>query len=242
MVLSLAESMPNGASIVVDSNPLLYLFEGSPLLAPFEPLLAAIDAGRIEAVTTPVTLAEVVTGPLRSGQEPLARQYQHLLTRTPGWRLREIDAEIAVLAVRLRIRHRLKLPDAIQLAAAIQEDCHALLTHDRNFGDVSEILILGTTSSGKAPRAKGTRSPDHRPLTRAQTCLRRTDVQRAEPARSGSRPRARTHSGVTSRLSDDYSWRGEPTSRADAGGRLDRGGSALVGASPRLSACCAAAC
>lgn len=144
MVLSLADRIPDGSSVLIDTSPLVYLLEGSPLGERFEPVFAAIDAGRIEAVTTPITLAEVVTGPLQSGQEALARQYSRLLTATPGWRLQDIDAEIAMVAARLRARHRLKLPDAIQVAAALRTGCHALLTHDRDLGNLREILILGT--------------------------------------------------------------------------------------------------
>lgn len=145
MGLTLADRIPDGASVLVDASPFVYLLEGSPLAAPFEPVFAAVDAGRIEAVATPVTLAEVVAGPLRSGNEPLAQQYARHLSQAPGWRMRDIDAAVGVLAARLRIRHRLKLPDALQVAAAIQEGCHALLTHDRDFRGVSELLILGAT-------------------------------------------------------------------------------------------------
>jgi predicted nucleic acid-binding protein len=143
VALRLADRIPDGSSILVDTNPLVYVLEGSPLAEPFEPVFAAIDAGRIEAVTTAITLAEVVVAPLRAGREALARQYLRLLTRTPGWRFCEIDAEIAMAAARLRARHRLKLPDAIQVAAAVREGCHAILTHDRDFGGITEILVLG---------------------------------------------------------------------------------------------------
>ena len=48
-----------------------------------------------------------------------------------------------MLAARLRISHRLKLPDAFQLATALREGCAALVTHDRDFGGVTDIPILG---------------------------------------------------------------------------------------------------
>ena len=65
---------------------------------------------------------------------------------------REIGASIDVLTKRsdelpgpaiARLRHRLKLPDAIQLATAVQEGCHAMISHDRDFGKIREILVLG---------------------------------------------------------------------------------------------------
>lgn len=141
--MTLAASIPDGAAVLVDTAPIIYLLEGNPLGARFESIFAAIDAGRIQAIITPVTLAEVVTGPIAAGRDDLAERYRHALTSAPGWTLREIDAELAILAARLRIRHRLKLPDALQLAVAVHEGCSALVTHDRDFSSITDLPILG---------------------------------------------------------------------------------------------------
>lgn len=141
--MTLGAGIPDGAAVLVDTAPLIYVLEGNPLAAPFESIFAAIDTGRIQGVITPITLAEVVSGPLRAGRDDLAERYRHALTTSPGWSLREIDAELAMLAARLRIRHRLKLPDALQLAVAVHEGCFALVTHDRDFSSVTDLPILG---------------------------------------------------------------------------------------------------
>ncbi len=141
--MNLSRGIPDGASVLIDTNPIIYLLEGNPLGKAFEPIFAAIDAGRIQAVVTPITLAEIVSGPLKVGKDALAERYRRHLTANPGWSMRSIDADIAMLAARLRLRHRLKLPDALQLAAAIQEGCHALVTHDRDFSGVTDLTIIG---------------------------------------------------------------------------------------------------
>jgi predicted nucleic acid-binding protein len=41
------------------------------------------------------------------------------------------------------MRYRLRLPDAIQLAAALHENCYALVTDDRDFRRVDVIPVLG---------------------------------------------------------------------------------------------------
>jgi predicted nucleic acid-binding protein len=143
MVMNLAASVPDHATLLVDTNPIVYVLEGHPLAARFESVFADIEAGRIHALITPVTLAEVVSGPLKAGKDALAERYRKAITNAPGWTLRPIDAEIAMLAARLRARNRLKLPDAIQLATAVHEGCYALLSHDRDFGKTGEILVLG---------------------------------------------------------------------------------------------------
>jgi predicted nucleic acid-binding protein len=141
--MSWVATIPDGATVLIDTNPLIYLLEGNPLARIFDPLFAALDTGRITAVVTPITVAEVVSGPLKAGKDALAERYRRLLTTNAGWSLRSIDADIAMLAARLRIRYRLLLPDAIQLAVAVHEGCHALVTHDRDFRRVTELPILG---------------------------------------------------------------------------------------------------
>lgn len=143
MGVTLVSGIPDGASVLMDTNPLIYHLEGNPLGSLFASVFAAIDQGRISAVVTPITLAEVVAGPLKAGKEALAERYKQLLTTNRGWNLALIDAEVAMLAARLRIKHHLTLPDAIQLAAAIESGCHALISHDRDFGKVTDIPILG---------------------------------------------------------------------------------------------------
>ena len=116
---------------------------GNPLAAQFTSVFEAIDAGRILAIVTPVTVAEVVCGPMKTRNEALAERYRCALCSGAGGSLRDMDADIAMLAARLRIQHRIKLPDAIQLATAVHEGCHALLTYDRDFGDATAVKIIG---------------------------------------------------------------------------------------------------
>jgi predicted nucleic acid-binding protein len=143
MALSIWDQVPDGATVLIDTNPIVYVLEGSQLASAFRPLFAAVDAGRIRAMVTPITVAEVVTGPLKRGKEALAVRYRQTIKENVGWAIRDIDADIAVLAARLRLRHGLRLPDAIQLAVALEGGCYALATHDRDFRKVREVRILG---------------------------------------------------------------------------------------------------
>jgi predicted nucleic acid-binding protein len=145
--VNLADQIPDGARVLIDTNPIVYWFEGSALAEPFEPIFIDIQAGRIEAVVTPITVAEVVSGPLRAGKEALAERYREAITLSQGFSVCEITAEIAMIAARLRIRHRLKLPDAIQLAATVQSGCFALISRDRDFAHVSDVRVLGAAAA-----------------------------------------------------------------------------------------------
>jgi predicted nucleic acid-binding protein len=144
MAMTLAAQVPDGGTVLIDTNPIIYILEGNPLGAPFRSIFEAVDRGRIRALVTPITVAEVVSGPLKAKREALVERYRRTITQNPGWHIRDIDADIAVLAARLRLRHALKLPDAFQLAVALEEGCFALVTHDRDFGNVNDLLVLGT--------------------------------------------------------------------------------------------------
>lgn len=149
MALSLGDQVPDDATVLIDTNPIVYLLEANPLGAVFRSVFEAVDRGRIRALVTPITVAEVVSGPLRAGKEVLAERYRRTLTQNPGWSVRNIDTDIAVLAARLRVRHALKLPDALQLAVALDEGCFALVTHDRDFTAVRDLRILGASSRAR---------------------------------------------------------------------------------------------
>jgi predicted nucleic acid-binding protein len=135
--------LPEGAAVLVDTAPIVYLLDGHPLARRFTPLFEGGEAGRYLLMVTPITVAEVVTGPLRAGREAQALQYRAALCSGGAWSLLPIDDETAFAAARLRVRYRLQLPDALQLAAAVRHGCHGLVTHDRDFRHVSDLPIFG---------------------------------------------------------------------------------------------------
>ena len=56
------------------------MLEGHPAFMPrFRPLFDAHAAGRLRFAVTTLTIAEVLTGPLKLGDEALARRYRAIL-------------------------------------------------------------------------------------------------------------------------------------------------------------------
>ncbi|HSF47769.1 MAG TPA: PIN domain-containing protein [Burkholderiales bacterium] len=137
--------VPEGAALTIDSAPIIYYLEDHPVYADrFAPVFDAVAEGRIQAVISAVTLAEVLSGPLASGNEVLATQYREVLCRSPGWQMYPVDEEVAETGARMRIRYKLRLPDAIQIATAIVTRSHALVTHDAKLGKIRDITVLGS--------------------------------------------------------------------------------------------------
>ncbi len=132
-------SFPDGALLLVDTAPIIYTLEGHRTLAAhFAPLFRRHATGDIALAVTTVTIAEVLTGPLKTGAEALARRYRAALET---WQVVDLTADIAESAARLRGRYKLKLPDAIQLASALEINADALVTHDRDFSRVRGIRV-----------------------------------------------------------------------------------------------------
>lgn len=132
--------LPQGALVLVDSAPIIYLLEEHPKFAArFRVIFERHEAGEIELAVTTISIAEVLTGPLSQANEVLARRYRAVME---SWQVIELTSDIAESAARLRASLKLKLPDAIQVASATAIGADAFVTHDRDFAAVKALAVL----------------------------------------------------------------------------------------------------
>jgi predicted nucleic acid-binding protein len=132
--------LPEGVTVLVDTAPWIYLLQDHPDFAPrFEGLFEAAEEGRIELALSTITLAEVLTGPYKAGEMALAKRYEKALG---AYQIMPFSAVVAIQAAQLRAQYGLKLPDAAQLATALDMGAAALVTHDRDFSAVQGLPIL----------------------------------------------------------------------------------------------------
>jgi predicted nucleic acid-binding protein len=132
--------LPEQSLLVIDSPPLIYYLEGHPKLRQrFAPIFEAHAAGFLRFAVTTITVAEVLAGPLKASNEPLARRYRSILQ---SWNPISLDMDIAEGAARLRSSLGLKLADAVQAATALTLNAAALVTHDRDFSRVRSLRII----------------------------------------------------------------------------------------------------
>jgi predicted nucleic acid-binding protein len=133
-------NLPDQALILLDSPPIIYVLEGHKTLGPrFTPLFDAHAAGKVRFAVTPITVVEVLTGPLQAGEEAIARRYRAILE---SWLPLDLDVGIAESAARLRATLRLKMADAIQAASALAVNAAALVTYDRDFSRVRSLRVI----------------------------------------------------------------------------------------------------
>ena len=126
--------------MLVDTAPIIYVLEHDRKFAPrFRPLFERQSAGGIQFAVTTITVAEVLTGPFKAGDEALARRYRAVME---SWQVINLTADIAESAARFRAGLGLRTADAIQVASAIAVNADALMTHDRDFSRVKTLKVL----------------------------------------------------------------------------------------------------
>jgi predicted nucleic acid-binding protein len=99
-------------------------------------------SGHDDGLCSVVTLTEVLVQPLRQGNQQLVQDYSDLLLRRQHLAIVSIDPAIARTAADLRARYNLRTPDALQVAAALENGCQAFLTNDASLRRVTEIRVL----------------------------------------------------------------------------------------------------
>ena len=130
-------------TVALDTAVFIYFLEEHREYLPIvEPLFEQIDQGRREAVTSSLTLLEVLVVPYRAGDLDLARRYEALLTGSRGLRTVEIDRDQLKAAALLRAKHRMRAPDAIQTGAALSSGCKTFVTNDRDLPEIPGLQIL----------------------------------------------------------------------------------------------------
>ena len=88
-------------------------------------------------------LAESLVGPARRG-ESAVQAVRTFLDRLPI-SIIPLDIEIATTAARLRAAHRaLRLPDALVIATAIEQEADHLITTDRKWPTAKALKYKGT--------------------------------------------------------------------------------------------------
>ncbi len=133
-----------GKFVAFDSAPLIYYIEQHPQYAPVtEDLFSAVDRGGSHAMTSVLTLLEVLVRPIRSGLIELAHEYRELLSSSRGVSLFPVGAETCELSARLRAKYDwIRAPDAIQVATALQNGAELIVTNDDRWRRLTEIQVL----------------------------------------------------------------------------------------------------
>lgn len=117
--------------VALDTNVVIYLLEGvQPYRGLARHLFRMMDRGFMMATVSTVVEAETLVGPLRARDRPAIENVELFFRNAPNLRFRSFDRTIARRAAEVRATSRLRLPDAIILATALEERCDALVGND----------------------------------------------------------------------------------------------------------------
>lgn len=129
--------------ICIDTAPFIYFIEKNPrYLDVVKPIFTEINAGEIEAITSTVTLIEVLVHPFKTKNDKLADKYRDILLHSEGLTTFEILHEVSELSSKLRAKYSIRTPDAIQMAVGILYGASKFLTNDPALKKVSDIGVL----------------------------------------------------------------------------------------------------
>jgi predicted nucleic acid-binding protein len=141
--LGLIADLSQHQLVCFDSNAFIYAVEATDSRSTLaRELLRLVADGDIEAVTSTMTVLEIMVHPFQRGEPDVANEYATRLESWPHLRVIPVDLAIARRAAQLRARLRLKPIDAIQLATAQEAGATALVTNDRDFGRIVDVAIL----------------------------------------------------------------------------------------------------
>jgi predicted nucleic acid-binding protein len=140
--MTTAQLFGQHAIVALDSNVLIYLFEGhGPLADAAEALIDGIADGDASGVLASLALTEVLTRPATLGDGPLFERYAEELQAIPNLRIVGLDAETAIDAAWGRSGGR-DLGDAVHIATARRAGATCFVTNDRRVRGRSGVEII----------------------------------------------------------------------------------------------------
>ncbi len=129
--------------IALDTSIFIYHLEPNPkYLAYTDPIFSWIERSESKAITSTITMTELLVLPYREGDEQRANDFYGLLSTYPNLDWIAPNLEIAELAARIRALHRLQTPDALQAATAAHSQATGLITNDALFERVEGFQTL----------------------------------------------------------------------------------------------------
>lgn len=141
--MNIANALHNVQRLGVDSAPLIYFIEANPdFVDRARNVFQYADTRQIALITSVITIPEVLSKPLKSGDSKIVEAYRSFLLQTTTFEIVSVNFIIAEKAARLRAQYNLRTPDALQLATAIIHGCQAFFTNDSRLQHVTELRVL----------------------------------------------------------------------------------------------------
>lgn len=131
--------------IALDTSVFIYQLQAnSKYVGLTDEIFAWLQRPKSQGVTSTITITELLVQPYRDRNQQRADEIYGLLSTFPNLEWISPSLEIADAAARLRAKHGLRTPDALQAATAIRSGATGLITNDVTFRRLAglEVLVL----------------------------------------------------------------------------------------------------
>lgn len=133
----------NGAYIFLDSMIFIYHFESNVRYTDKTTrIFNSIESHKTEAYTSTITVSEILYYPYKKKDVRLARKYKSVMNNFPHLSVLDIDFSCADIAAFISSKYRLDLPDALQVACAIDAKAEYFITNDKKLKRIKEIKVV----------------------------------------------------------------------------------------------------
>ncbi len=140
---ALIKSLAKHKLVGIDTSPFIYHLEGDPDYSKLTlRLFEEIEKGGLKAVTSVLTLMEVLVRPKQVGDKRAVEDYRFVLKTFPNLALRPIDESCAERASDLRATYGVKPPDALQVGTALANDATGFVTNDGRLKKIRELEVM----------------------------------------------------------------------------------------------------
>lgn len=129
--------------VFLDTPCFIYLVEqNSQYLAKVKRLFDDISIGKISAITSIITLSEVLVRPIKNNDKQIVNAYIELFDQLPNLILLSPQYQTAIEAAKIRAMVGVQLSDAYQLAIAKEASCMSFITNDKNLKKFRGLKIF----------------------------------------------------------------------------------------------------
>lgn len=129
-----------GPRIVLDTNVLLKVYNREPGYEGVVEILDQVESGKVTAMISTVTIAEVAVGYHISGDEAGLKDFILRLRSTGEYAIVDVDTGLAELAGKIGAKTGMRLPDAIIVASGVISGASHVITEDGQFSKASAFI------------------------------------------------------------------------------------------------------
>lgn len=135
-------NLPNSSLVYINTSIVIYSIEQVPnYFELLEPLWQKLTNNQIGVFSSELILLEALVLPIREADTNLVSDYEQLLLNS-NMNLIPISQAILRQAAQLRAITRLKTPDAIHAATALENNCTLFLTNDCALQNVIDLPVV----------------------------------------------------------------------------------------------------